>query len=60
MFVKAHERLLTKYRQDKPAAEALLSAGEHPRAKELDVAEHATWTALCQMLLNLDETMTRE
>jgi hypothetical protein len=60
VFTNSHEKLLAKYRRDKPAAEALTTAGEHPRAKDLDIVEHAAWTVLCQMLLNLDEAVTRE
>jgi hypothetical protein len=36
------------------------SAGEYPRPRDLDAAEHAAWTGLCQALLNLDETLTKE
>lgn len=54
------DRLFDKYRQDSRAASALTSAGEHTRATDLDLTEFAAWTGLCQMLLNLDETMTRE
>jgi hypothetical protein len=46
--------------EDKEAALALLSLGESPRDEGLDPAEHATWTVLASMLLNLDETLTRE
>jgi hypothetical protein len=55
-----HARLLERYRKDKVAAEAVASAGEYPRPRDLDVAEHAAWTGLCQALLNLDETLTKE
>jgi len=55
-----HARLLAKYQNDVPAARALAASGEYPRPETLDAAEHAAWTALCQVLLNLDETLTRE
>jgi mono/diheme cytochrome c family protein len=57
---QSHDRLHDKYRRDPDAARALTSAGEYPIAKDLDVAEHAAWTGLCQVILNLDETLTRE
>ena len=33
--------------------------GEAPVAKNLDVAEHAAWTAVARVLLNLHETINR-
>jgi mono/diheme cytochrome c family protein len=53
------ERHLETYRKDKEAAGKLVSVGESEKAKDLDVAEHAAWTALMNTLLNLDETITR-
>jgi cytochrome c553 len=41
------------------AAEELLSAGEWPRDRSLDPLEHAAWTNVMSVLLNLDETVTR-
>ncbi len=49
-----------KYSKDKAKAEALLSTGEYPRDKALDASEHAAWTAVANVLLNLDETIMRE
>ena len=37
----------------------LLSIGEFPRDETLQAAEHAAWSVICQMILNLDETLTR-
>ena len=39
---------------------ALLATGESPRHPDLDPIEHATWTVVCNTLLNLDEALTRE
>jgi hypothetical protein len=55
-----YARLRRRYRADPAAADALARAGEYPRPHDLDAAEHAAWTGLCQALLNLDETLTRE
>jgi hypothetical protein len=41
------------------AAEELLSAGEWPRDRSLDPLDHAAWTNVMSVLLNLDETVTR-
>jgi hypothetical protein len=37
----------------------LLSVGESPRDQALPPAEHAAWSALANLLLNLDEVITR-
>jgi hypothetical protein len=55
-YVQQHDR----YRADRDAASKLVHAGNYPRAADLDVVEHAAWTAVAQMVLNLDETITRE
>ena len=51
---------LAHYRQDKAAAQKLVSLGEAPRDAKLDVAELAAYAALCNALLNLDEVITKE
>jgi hypothetical protein len=53
-------RLRAHYAGDTAAAKALLSAGESARDEKLDPTEHAAWTALCNLILNLDEVITRE
>ena len=50
---------LTLYRADTNAANALSSAGRAPRPETLNAAEHAAWTAAANVILNLDETITR-
>jgi hypothetical protein len=45
---------------DPAAAEALVRTGETPVESSILVTELAAWTALCQALLNLDETISRE
>ena len=51
---------LAKYRTDPVAAESLVSNGGSPRSPSLPVAELAAWTTVGNVLLNLDETITRE
>jgi hypothetical protein len=58
--------LLRTYREQKgnfqreaKAAEELLSIGESPRPKELPPADLAAMTGVANVLLNLNETMTR-
>ncbi len=51
---------LAEYRADRPAAEKLLTAGESPRDKHLDVVELAAYTTAASVILNLDEVITRQ
>ncbi len=57
---KGLNRRLVDYRNDHAAAEKLLSAGESPRDKHLDVAELAAYTTVASVILNLDEVITRQ
>ena len=46
---------------DKPElAKQLVEVGESPRNQELDVVEHAAWTAVANAILNLDESITKQ
>ena len=49
---------LAKYQADPDAAMQLLTIGDHPLA-DIPTAQHAAWTNVCQLLLNLSETVTR-
>jgi hypothetical protein len=55
------QKQLTQLRQQssKDAAK-LLTVGEAKADPSLSTAEHAAWTSLCLMLLNLDEVVTKE
>jgi len=48
------------YRDDPQAARKLLEVGEAPRDAKLDVSELAAYTNVANMVLNLDETITKE
>ena len=49
-----------RFYADKPdKALAYLAVGESPRNASLDPAEHAAWTAVAGMIMNLSETVTR-
>ena len=54
-----YERQRARYEKDKVAALKLVSVGEAPRPAELDVSALAAWTAIGNLLLNLDETITK-
>jgi len=53
-------KLRGHYTGNPAAARELASAGEAPRPEFLDPQEHAAWTALCSLILNLDETLSKE
>lgn len=48
-----------EYRNNLEAANKLLAIGESKRDLTLDAGEHAAWTLLSNLLLNLDETLTK-
>jgi hypothetical protein len=48
-----------RYKADPADAAKSLSIGESPRDKTLPLAEHAAWTLVCNLILNLDETLTQ-
>lgn len=51
---------LATYQQDIEAAKALLDTGEAKTTAALAPDQHAAWTVVANLLLNLDETLTRE
>jgi hypothetical protein len=53
------EKHLAQYKNDRPAAEALLKTGFAPLPPDLDPTELAAWTNLARVILNLHETITR-
>ncbi len=55
-----HGERVERYRKDPAAAKQLLSQGSTPADAKLDPAELAATTVTANVLLNLDETVTRE
>jgi hypothetical protein len=55
-----YQRQRHTFGQDQDAALKLLSVGESQRDERLDPAEHAALTVVANMILNLDETITKE
>ncbi|MSU76470.1 MAG: DUF1553 domain-containing protein [Gemmataceae bacterium] len=60
VLLAGFQRVLKHYESDKATAEKLASAGEYPRDKMLNVAEHAAYVAMLNMILNIDEVITKE
>ncbi len=54
------DKLLATYSDSPAAAKQLASIGDAPVNAKLDFAEVAAWTGLCNLILNLDEVITRE
>jgi hypothetical protein len=58
-LVALYQENLAKYRKDAAAAMALATAGLPDVPKGVDPAELAAWTVVANVLLNLDETITK-
>jgi hypothetical protein len=54
------ERLRGQYSGDRDGALKLLGVGEFPRDEALDPVEHAAFTGLCSLILNLDEVLSKQ
>jgi hypothetical protein len=59
-MVAGFERHLERFRADPEAAMQLLKIGEASRDERLDAAELAAYTAVANLILNLDEVVTKE
>lgn len=60
ILLQGFERTLNQYRNDKKAALELVAAGEYPRDSTLDAVELAAYTGMANMILNLDEVVSKE
>ena len=56
----SYQHYLERFQGDPAAALELLSEGESPRDASLDPAEHAAATTVASLILNLDETVTKQ
>jgi Protein of unknown function (DUF1549)/Protein of unknown function (DUF1553) len=53
-------KLRARFAQTPDEAKMLLAVGDSKRDEKLSPAEHAAWTSLCLMILNLDEVLNKE
>ena len=60
VMLETLHRFEGRYRKDAKAAEEFLSNGDSPRDKSLDTAELAAYSTVASLILNLDETITKE
>ncbi len=57
---EVYQKALAKYLLAPDRAKELLKVGEAKRDESLPIAEHAAMTIVANLILNLDETLTRE
>jgi hypothetical protein len=57
---KLLESEMATFARNPEAAKKLLGVGESPRDKRLDPTVHAAWTTVTSVILNLDETVTKQ
>jgi mono/diheme cytochrome c family protein len=60
VLVAGWERRLAKYKADIEAAKKLITLGDHASDPQLDPAELAAYTLTANVILNLDEVVTKE
>ena len=59
ILVSAYNEELENFKKNTEAADKFLAVGESKRDESINNAEHAAWTIVASMLLNLDEVITR-
>jgi hypothetical protein len=60
VLVDAYQRLHAHFAEQPEAASALLKVGDSPMPPSIDQVEAATWTTIAQIMLNLDEAITKD
>jgi hypothetical protein len=60
VLLAAFERQLAAYKKNPEAATKLLRAGESKPDPKLDAAELAAYAHVCSLIMNLDESVTKE
>jgi hypothetical protein len=59
VLLASWKEYVSRYEVDSIAAAKLVMPGEAPRGERLAVPELAAYTAVANLILNLDETITR-
>ena len=60
ILMRGFEKDLAEFRNDPATAAKLVAIGDSPEDKRLDVAELAAYSVTTSVILNLDETVTRQ
>jgi len=58
-LLRMYRQGLEKFEDHPEKSQALLSAGESERDETLETDEHAAWTVVASLILNLDEVLVR-
>lgn len=58
-LVEVHDRSLKRYSDEPEKATAVLSHGDSENDASFPAPEHAAWTLVASLILNLDEVLTR-
>jgi hypothetical protein len=58
-LLRLYDESRQRFTKDRKAAEAVLSVGWTAPAPPADLAELAAWSVISNVLLNLDETLTK-
>ena len=59
VLMQTYSREQARFANDREAAAKLLEVGDAKRNDNLDIAEHAAWTMVANVLLNLSEVVTK-
>jgi hypothetical protein len=60
VLVKLHAKQLGHYQSNRDEGLKLLAVGQSKRDESLDISQHAAMTMMANLILNLDETITKE
>ena len=60
ILIGAFKEELENYKNDTEAAGKILTVGTTRHDESLNASEHAAWTIVASMILNLDEVITRQ
>jgi hypothetical protein len=60
VLARVHEAQLKLFQANAEAAKQLLSYGDSKRNEQLDLSELAAFTMVANVIMNLDETITKE
>ncbi|MCA9217431.1 MAG: DUF1553 domain-containing protein, partial [Planctomycetales bacterium] len=60
VLLDVYQTAKSRFQKDPDAAQKLVSVGESARDETLDVCDLAAWSIVANMILNLDETITKE
>ena len=60
VLLRAYRNFSERYRRDESSARSFLMQGSSPQASDLDPVELAAYTAVSSLLLNLDDTISKQ